>query len=113
MNQYVSQKLKWDEIKGFQPGCSMLFSDERVNKVKEFIKKHAVNSEIEINPEEYSSDIEYREYEYEISYGYINFNCSSYDEGYDLSQQFSEITDMRCDMNKYENGIAYCDFESE
>ncbi len=113
MKQYVNKKLKWNEIKGFQPGCSELFTDERIEKVKDFIRKHAVNSEIDINPEEYSSDLEDREYDYEISYGSIKFNCKDEEEGYELSQKFSEIADLRCDMNKFKNGIAYCDFESE
>ena len=113
MKQYINQKMKWDEIKGFQPGCSNLFTDERVERVKDFIKEHAVNSEIEINPQDYSNDPWDREYDYEVSYGYINFVCTSEEEGYKLSQEFNEIADVRCDMNKYENGVAYCDFESE
>jgi hypothetical protein len=113
MKHYINQKLKWNEIEGFQPGCSNLFTDERVERVKDFIKEHAVNSEIEINPQDYSNDPWDREYDYEVSYGYINFVCTSEEEGYKLSQEFNEIADVRCDMNKYENGVAYCDFESE
>ena len=107
-NKYIGEK---EILEGFAPICNQGdLDDYQKENLITLINNFAVNKTILVNPDSIENDIED---EYEIYGGEVQFECNSEELGRMLAAAFSEFGQVSCRMNYYENGIAYCDFESE
>lgn len=107
-NQYIGEK---EILEGFAPVCWQNDLDDfRKEYLITLINNFTENKLILVNPEFDEFDVES---DYEIFGGEVNFTCDTEELGEMLAAAFAEFSQMRCTMNNYENGIAYCDFESE
>ena len=113
MKQYNNKKVSsFNIMKGFNPiCCSEEIAKEELSNISAFIDKYTKDSCILVNPEGIGS--EEVERNYEIYGGNINIMCRTEQEGVQLAAVFGALTQMRCDLNDFKDGIAYCDFESE
>jgi hypothetical protein len=113
MKQYIDKTINSENIlEGFKPICnSNLFTTEELEKIALFVNNNTVTKTIDVNPD-IDEDEDFEE-DYEIFGGDINLICVDISEGEALAEEFSELTLMRCSVNDFKDGVAYCDFESE
>lgn len=115
MKAYNNDKIGVEEIRknGFYHSCNQRdLTDKEKDMLLNFIMLYVKDGVLTVNTED-MFDIYDAEVDFEIGGGEMELECDDLVQAEKLCDIFHDITLLRCTVNKFKDGIAYCDFESE